>query len=351
MISLLAEGPMAERIRSLGCQVVSLNLPRGLPSTRGVLLLRRALQRFKPRVVQGWMYHGNLAAWVGARFLGTRTPVAWNIRQTLYAIQRERPVTRLAIRAGARMSPWVDMTVYNSEVARAQHEQIGYRPQRSVVIPNGFDLQVFRPSPEARTSLREELGLPQDGLVVGLVNRLHPMKGHLTFLEAARRVVDAGVAATFVCAGRDVTLQDAKLRASTTRFDLGDRVRFLGERADTPRLFAAFDITCMTSSWGEGFPNVVGESMSCGTPCVVTDVGDSKLIVGSAGRVVPPEDPSALADGIIDLLRLTPESRRLLGDAARQRVATLFTQEQCATRYQALYRTLAHPAPTRRDAA
>ena len=110
----------------------------------------------------------------------------------------------------------------------------------------------------------------------------------------------------------------------------------LGRRQDIPRLTAALDLAT-SSSCGEGFPNVVGEAMACGIPCVVTDVGDSALIVGKTGKVVPPHDPEALASAWKELLRLTPQVRQKLGNAARKRVETEYSLAAAARRYEALW--------------
>jgi glycosyltransferase involved in cell wall biosynthesis len=95
------------------------------------------------------------------------------------------------------------------------------------------------------------------------------------------------------------------------------------------------------SSFGEGWPNVVGEAMACGVPCVVTDVGDACAIVGETGRVVPPADPEALARAWAELLAFPEEQRRALGAAARERIAAYFSLEQVVERYQALWEELA----------
>ena len=331
---------MADRIRASGCAVVELGMGRGMPSPAAIFRLRQSLRAFRPDIVQGWMYHGNLAAWVGGRIAIPGTPVVWNIRQTLYDLGYERPGTRLVIRAGAHVSRKVVATVYNSEVARQQHLAIGYRTSRSVLIPNGFDLNAFRPSSGARASLRDELGLPGSALIVGLVNRYHPMKGHSTFLRAARSMLDAGIDATFVCAGRDVTLSNPALAELVAGLDLGAHTRLLGERADTARLFAGFDVACMTSAWGEGFPNVVGEAMACGTPCVATDVGDTAAVIGPCGCVVPTNDPGAIAEAVRRLLQLEPEGRGQLGAEARDRIASRYATYLMGSRYACLYRDI-----------
>jgi glycosyltransferase involved in cell wall biosynthesis len=113
-----------------------------------------------------------------------------------------------------------------------------------------------------------------------------------------------------------------------------------------PRLTAALDVACSASAYGEGFPNVLGEAMACGVPCVTTDVGDAAAIVGETGWVVPPRDPRALAAMLGAALALSPAARGRRGAAARDRVARQFSQDAFIGRYAALYRALA--APSRR---
>ncbi len=342
VISLLPEGPVATRIRALGIPVVSLGMRRGWPSVPALFRLRRELRSFRPRIIQGWMYHGNVAGSLGAMAV-PRTPVVWTILQTLYDPALERRGTRLVLSAGARLAKRVAGIVYNSQVSKRQHEAAGYRPERSAVFPNGFDVDEFRPSPSAASSLRAELSLPPDRALVGVVNRYHPMKGYEAFLRAARLVLDAGANASFVCAGREVAPSNPALQGLIRELGLADRVHLLGERSDTASLFAGFDVTCCPSTWGEGFPNVVGESMACGTPCVVTDIGDAPYAVGDTGLVVPPGNPPDLARAILQILTMPPPARQRLGDAARLRVAREFSLQRYAENYAALYQEVLAP--------
>jgi glycosyltransferase involved in cell wall biosynthesis len=339
VISLMPDGPMAPRIRELGVRVVPLGMKRGWPSAAALVRLRRELRAFRPRIIQGWMYHGNLVASIGARMV-PGTPVAWHILQTLYDPGLERLGTRLAIRAGAPLSRRVAAIVYNAQVSKSQHEAAGYHPRREAVIPNGFDTDAFRPSADARSALRAELSLSPDRQIIGLVNRYHPMKGHDTFLRSARMILDAGANASFVCAGRDVTPSNPVLRELIRDLGLAGRVHLLGERSDTAGLFAGFDVTCCASSWGEGFPNVIGESMACGTPCVVTDVGDGACAVGDTGLVVPPRNPGALCVALLKILSMPVEARRSLGLSARKRVVTGFSLQRYGENFASLYREL-----------
>jgi glycosyltransferase involved in cell wall biosynthesis len=130
------------------------------------------------------------------------------------------------------------------------------------------------------------------------------------------------------------------LGAMIMEFGLSDRVFTLGERRDIPQLNAAFDIASSASAWGEGFANVIGEAMSCGVPCVVTDVGDSAWIVGNTGKVVARRDPVALAAAWKSLILLSRIKRQQLGIQARQRVIENFSLESVVKQYEDLYSTL-----------
>ena len=117
-------------------------------------------------------------------------------------------------------------------------------------------------------------------------------------------------------------------------------VRLLGPRTDIPAIAAALDVGVLSSAYGEGFPNVVGEAMACGVPCVVTDTGDSAAVVGDSGVVVPPRDPRALAGGVLRLLGLPAAERAALGAVARRRIEEQYSLGAVAARYQTLYRDL-----------
>jgi glycosyltransferase involved in cell wall biosynthesis len=108
------------------------------------------------------------------------------------------------------------------------------------------------------------------------------------------------------------------------------------------RLTAAFDVATLCSQ-SEAFPNVIGEAMACCVPCVATDVGECRRVIGDTGRIVETQDPGALAAAWTDLLALPASERRTLGFAARQRVVRDFDITSIAKQYQSLYESLVEP--------
>lgn len=341
VVSLTPGGALEERAKRSGARVVSLRMRAGRPSAVALLRLARALRAFDPDVVQGWMYHANLAAWLASRLLARRPAVAWNIRQSLASLEHEKALTRLVIRLGARLSRRVERIVDNSEASVRQHVAIGFDVERFEVLPNGFDTAQFAPDPESRAALRRDLSLPGDAKIVGMVGRHHPVKGHAALLSAASLLARAGIECSFVLIGPGVSSDNRELVGRVRAAGVEERVRLLGAREDVERLMPAFDLLASPSLWAEGFPNVVGEAMACGVPCVVTDTGDSARIVGSSGVVVPTGDAEALARGIEGLLELPNDQRRALGEGARRRIVERYDIAAAVRGYERLYERLA----------
>lgn len=340
VLCLLGNGRIGEEIRALGIPVTCLGIQSPAGAFKAFGKLRRYLRAVSPDILQGWMYHGNLAAWFGRILLGSRIPLVWGVRQSLYDLSREKVATAYVIRFCALVSKTATKILYNSEIARGHHEDIGYASHHGESIPNGFDTDVFRPDEIARIGLRRELGLGDRVPIVGMIARYDPMKGHSNFLSAAKLFAELNADVHFVLVGRGVDSENPVFHQAANLPSLAGRMHFLGERQDIPALTAGFDVA-VTPSFSEGFANAIGEAMSCGIPCVVTDVGDSARVLADCGRVVPPADSPALAKAISDLLQISDLARRNLGLRGRQRVMEEFSISAVVARYEALYKSLA----------
>jgi glycosyltransferase involved in cell wall biosynthesis len=343
VVSLTGGGSLAARIEAGGVPVINLAMNQpGLAKIpaliAGFFRLRRLIRQQRPDVVQAWMYHANLFAGLAA--VAPRAPaVLWGIRQSDLDPKISKPATIRVAKLGGWLSRRLsDSILCCSDVARIVHERIGYDPSRMVVIPNGFDLDEFKPDAGARAAIRREIAVPADAPLIGLIARFDSQKDHRGFLAAAGQVRKDMPNAHFLLCGSGVDAANRTLAGWIDDFDLGTRCRLLGPRDDMPAVTAALDLAVSSSAFGEGFPNVLGEAMAAGVPCVATDVGDSRMIVGNTGRIVAPRAPNALAEAIIELLRLPADARAKLGAAARQRITEHFEIGAVAARYLALYR-------------
>lgn len=339
VICLTGDGQTAARIRDLGIDVHHIGMNTGLPGPGAVWRLWRLLRRLRPQVLQTWLYHSDLLGLILGRLAGVPA-IAWNIRCAQTDARYHSGRNGLVVKLLARWSARPEAVVANSEAGRELHEAMGYRPRRWCVLPNGFDTDVFRPRADAHADLCAELGLPEDSLLVGLVARYDPLKDHETFLRAAAQTAAAVPEAQFVLVGAGVDDRNPALAELIGQLQLGRRVHLLGERHDIPALNAGLDVACCSSS-GEGFPNMVGEAMACGVPLVVTDVGDSAILLGDGGTVVPPGDPAAFADALTALLERPADERAALGRLARSRIEEHYAIDAIAARYMELYADLA----------
>jgi glycosyltransferase involved in cell wall biosynthesis len=338
VISLSDKGTLGAKIEALGVPVFALGMPVGRPTLGSIIKLRQLIKKLQPDLIQGWMYHGNLVATLAKFFSSKNVALVWNVRHSLYHIEDEKKLTQLVIKANRFFSKSVDTLLYNSQVSRQHHEEFGFSAKHGLVVPNGINCQQFCFSVEARQRIRTELAIPSKALVIGHIARFHPIKDHAIFLQAAVDVAKKHPNAYFLLSGRGVCLKNTEVTQRIPS-SLQHRFHFLGERTDVADLMSCMDILC-SSSRGEAFPNVLGEAMATGIPCVATDVGDSALIISDTGVVVSPRNEVALADGIEKLLALDKIELQELGLKARSHIVDNFALKTIVEQYSNLYKVL-----------
>lgn len=338
--SIAGGGVMVDQLRAVDVEPLVLSLRPGAQALRDWMRLRHWLKEQRPDVVQTWMYHSDLIGGLAARSLGLRN-IAWNIRTTEPSKATLARSTAAVVSINAALSRAIPRRIVTcARAAVASHAGYGYDATRFEVIPNGFDTTRFQPDPYARRRLREELGIAADRCVVGLVGRWAVRKDIPTFIDAARRVADLSQVDFLLC-GEGLSPRNAELAELVAHVGVpATRWHLLGERSDIADVLNACDVFTL-SSRSEGFPNAAGEAMSCGLPCVVTDVGDSAWLVGDAGLTVPPEAPAALASAWRRLLQEPTEALSARGRRARHRIEQDFSIERAVEHYERMYKALA----------
>ena len=321
-------GTTAHKMEQIGIPVHSLNMKKGVPDPRALLRLRFLAGLTRPGIIQCWMYHANL---IGLTLLKPKTTL-WNIRCSDMDLSYYTRGYRWSVKTGAVVSRIPEAVIVNSHAGRKAHEELGYRPKRWVIIPNGFDTDVFMPDPNARSEIRAELNIPENALVIGLIGRFDPMKDHGTFFQASKLFLESNPRTHFILAGKNVTQENPRIVLT----DNTEQFHLLGEREDVERILACLDIAT-SSSISEGFPNVIAEAMACGIPCVTTDAGDTRLLIGDTGIVINKGSPRDLCEAWELMARLSPNIRREMGLVARERITHLFTLKQTTESYESLY--------------
>jgi glycosyltransferase involved in cell wall biosynthesis len=324
VISLIDGGVFIGRFHDLDIPVKTLGMKPGVYNPIILLKLRQMLQEIQPDIIQGWMYHANLAAQL-ANFLALgKAPVFWSIHHSVDSLKAEKLPLATTIKLTALLSSKVEKVIFSAEKGQKQHIQLGYDPTNGDAIGDNFDLAKYKPASNPQFNLRSSLGLPEDSILIGSVARYHPMKDHANLIEGAAILIANDPKVHFILVGPNVDQQNPALSAQIGKLGIADQVHLLGERQDIPDVMTSFDIFTTSSAYGESFPNVLGEAMSCQIPCVATDIGDSRTVIGETGMVVPPKDPQALADAWQKLIILGQEGRQDLGKQARQRIQDNF---------------------------
>ncbi len=342
VVSMRRIGPIGKKIRALGLPVRALGMRPSMPNPLSLLRLAWWLRQDPPDVVQTWMYQADLFGGLAARLAG-KASIIWGIHSFTLDPGGETGIIEKRLKWWRLLAcAWSSRSLPNSivccaEASRKLHAELGYAAEKMVVIPNGADLVTFKPDPEARRSVRRELGIRQEVPLVGLAARFHPQKDHRSFVRAAGLLRALMPEVEFLLCGDKIDWNNRELVGWIEEAKLRSCFHLLGPREDMPRITAALDVAS-SSSYSEAWPLAIGEAMACGVPCVVTDVGDSGLIVGDTGRVVSPKDPAALADAWRQVLALGSDARAQLGAAARRRVEEHFSVSTAVAKYEQLYK-------------
>lgn len=314
---------------------------RSLPTTVGALgALRRHLRERQPDVIQSWMYVANALSGL----LAPRTArVVWGIHNS--SLDHVGLVSRICAQGGGAAARRLASFVINCSQRSAElHAPLGYAAAPNRVIHNGYDPEAFAPDEDARAATRAALGLDDNVFAIGSIARWHPQKDVPTLLRAVRMATDAGVPLRCLLIGRGLGADNLQLNAEVRRNGCDALVMPLGPRSDVQELARALDLHVLASSGGEAFPNVVAETMLSSTPNAVTNVGDSALMVGDTGWVVPPRDPERLAAAITAAWTESTSQPQHWQDrraAARSRMAENFTFEAMAEAYAEVWREVA----------
>lgn len=327
----------SSRLVDKGIAVHHLGMSSWLSIISAVRDLRKILRQTEPDVIQSWMYLSNILSALVAR--RSAIPVVWGIHNSSF--ERVGLASRLSAYVGGAQAQRLANFVINCSVHSAElHAEIGYAVVANAVIPNGYDPVEFRLDADARAKTRQSLGLSDETFVVGSIARWHAHKDMPNLLSAVRMASDNGVPLRCLLVGSGLDADNRELIRAIADTGCKNLVVPLGTRSDVADLARALDLHVLSSS-SEAFPNVVAETMLCGTPNVVTDAGDSGEIVGDRGWIVPPRSSKDLAGAITEAWsewskRPTEWDRRR--DGARQRIAENFTFEKMVQAYAEVWR-------------
>lgn len=225
---------------------------------------------------------------------------------------------------GRLLSRWATHTISNSKAGLDYYRHAGYRLSAADVVPNGIDTERFMPSESNRQRIRREWSV-ESAFVIGFLARIQPKKDLGCFLDAAEKTHRTNEM-VFVVVGSDNSAYARELKKKAEQ--AAARILWIGERHDVAEIMNAFDMYCLTSAYGEGHPNTLGEAMAVGRVVAASDCGDSRTIVGDDQWIFTPGDSERLASMMLDAQRLTSEQRHEIETRNRSRAVETLSIRQ-----------------------
>ena len=279
----------------------------------------------KPDIVHGYLTVSNVLVGV-LKMIFPKVHMVMGIRASNMNWREYGTVPALLAWLEARLSKYADAIITNSKASLTYLKAKCFTKKNVICIENGIDTELFKPNLESRDFYRGTWGVPEDTHLIALVGRLDPMKGHSVFIMAAKALRDKNVKAKYMIMGNGPEDYRKSLEQNIQKHDLQNYFILLPGLNPVP--YSAFDVLCSASLFGEGFPNVVAEAMSCSVPCVVTNIGDSAHVVGESGIVIEANNPQALTKGILEMLQI----KKSIQPLCRPRIENEFSTTKLVSR-------------------
>lgn len=308
VVSMMDMGKYGSLLLDNNIPVHALNMPRGRLSLKGIRQLYTLLKKEKPDVVQTWMSHADLIGGVLAKVAGVKK-IYWNVRHSDLDSKKSSKKTIAVIKISSHLSKIIPRKIICcAHKAYNVCLKLGFAKEKLTVISNGYDLTSLEYDPEGAEKVRLEFQIPSNVFLLGKVARYDPAKNHQSLIEAFKKVNDEHSDTRLVLVGRELNKNNSSLIEILDKYNLIDKVYLLDQRTDINSIMSLLDLHVLSSSFGEGFPNVLAEAMAVGTPCVSTNVGDATVIVSDKGWIVPVDDSTALFQSIIKAYQMKGSS-------------------------------------------
>lgn len=339
VISLLSEDKYSLILKSENINVYSLGMHINLGLFFRFIKLVFLIKKINPDVVQTWMYHADFFGSIAAKLAGHKK-IFWGIRMSSLEKDKTSKLTRSIAKICAYLSGWLpEKIICCANKALTVHADLGYKKDKLKVIPNGYDLSIFKPDKFARQKYRDKLKINEGTFLIGMVGRFDSLKDHFNLLSAIKIISDSRREFKCLLVGKALTQDNEVIVEEIIRLKLQDIVVLCGQTSDVPSVMNALDLHVL-SSCSEGFPNVVAEAMACGTPCVSTDVGDALAIIGDSESCCSPRDAKALAGVIIKMMdekSVYPEVWRQRQISGIKRIAENYSIEAMVAAYENIW--------------
>jgi glycosyltransferase involved in cell wall biosynthesis len=334
VISVYDGGPLELELQGTGVRIVSPKKSGRMDIIGFWRRLVSIVRQERPDIIYSMSDYANVLNQL-LRLGHSRHLTVWGLRAS-----DNRPLGRGVIWYGVFvlgriLSRWADHTISNSNAGLEYYKRAGFHLRAADVVPNGIGTNRFAPDPTSRQRIRREWSA-ENAFVVGFLARILPKKDLSCFLAAAEKT-HPSKEVLFVVVGSDASAYAREIKKKVT----DPRVLWLGERHDVADVMNGFDMYCLTSAYGEGHPNTLGEAMAVGRIVAASNCGDSRNIVGDDHWIFEPGDSDHLASLMHHALHLSPERRSKIERCNRSRaIETLSTTRLTESTERILERSL-----------
>lgn len=329
VVCLSRKGVWARELENQGIEVISMDKRTGMDA-RILFRLRSLIKKQQPDLVNTHLWTADLWGRLAAILAGVKHIVVTEQNVDLWKKWHNKWIDKFLFR-------WTERVIcVADQVARFYHDEFNVPKEKIAVIPNAIDLSLFDRGSLA-TDLRGSLGVDSGQFVFVCAARLHPQKAHHVLIDATTKLVGQGHKNFRIWLAGDGQLRQ-QLEECVKEKCIDEYVRFLGIRQDIAQIFMQSDCFVLSSDY-EGLPLAILEAMAAGLPIVATHVGGNSQVVetGKNGILVPPRDPTALADAMKTLID-NRDLAREMGNMSRALVEREFSIEMVAEKTTALFK-------------
>lgn len=291
----------------------------------------KIMTRHKFDLLYAFMSNAEFVAYL-YHFFNKKLSIVWGIRSSNMDTSRYGKLYNLLRKIECKISESADAIISNSFAGKFFAIKDGFVNKQIHVVHNGIDTERFIYSDTSRVVIREQLGIPFDTLVIGVVARHDPMKGLNYFIEAGSFFLKEYPHTFFLIIGSGPIEYSMELKEKALQIGIANKILWLPAKNDIECYYSAMDIYTSCSVYGEGFSNTIGEAMSCGLPCVVTNIGDSEMIVGECGIVVEACNTNAIVTGWKKTVEKLEVDKKGLHIHQRKRMSDHFSIENLSNK-------------------
>ncbi len=332
LISLTDIGYYGSRLIKNGYKVYALNMKRNLLSVFKFIHLIILIKKFRPKYVHTWLYHGNLIGGLAAKIAGIKQ-IYWSIH---HDYEYSNFIMMLEMKILAILSYLIPKKIiFCSQLAKNNHLKNGYKKLVSIKIENGIETSQFKPNKEFRKELRNKLNIENDCFLLGNISRYNPIKDHENLLKALSLLNHEKINFKCILVGGGLINTNKELLDKIKKFNLSDKVILYGKSYQIHKIMAGLDLYILSSK-NEAFGMVLLEAMSTGIPCLSTNVGEAKSIIGNTGWIVNSSDPYAMA---LKISKIAKQKINLIdySSITRNRILQKYSLDKMIKRYSYIY--------------